>query len=84
MATQLKRDRVLAWLAGFEAARQVDRARLREGPIDCQRSIRLALGLMQLIHARGGPAVEDTRIREEAVEQVRQRWVTLKNACARE
>jgi len=84
MQTKLEKERVLAWLSGFEAARQADRERLRQEPIDCQRSIRLALGLMQLIHARGGPAVEDTRIREEAVEQVRQRWVTLKKARARE
>jgi hypothetical protein len=84
MATQLEKDRVLAWLSGFEAARQVDRERLRREPVDCQRSIRLALGLMKCMQTRGGHTVGDTRIREEAVAQVRQRWVTLKRAFARE
>jgi hypothetical protein len=79
MATQLEKARVLAWLAGFEAARQADRERLRQEPVDCQRSIRLALGLMTCIHERGGPTSEDVQMREQAVEQVRQRWVTLKN-----
>ncbi|MFY4727918.1 hypothetical protein [Nitrospira sp. BLG_2] len=78
MATQLEKNRVLAWLSGFEAARQADRARLRQEPVDRQRSVRLALGLMKLIHARGGYAIEDIQIREQAVEQVRQRWVMLK------
>lgn len=84
MATQLEKARVLAWLSGFEAARQADRARLRQEPVDCQRSIRLALGLMTYIHGRGGLTIEDTRIREQAVDHVRQRWVTLKKAFARE
>ena len=84
MATHLEKSRVLAWLAGFEAARQADRERLRQEPVDCQRSIRLALGLMACIHERGGPRIEDMRMREQAVEQVRQRWVMLKKACARE
>lgn len=30
MATKLEKDRVLAWFSGFEAARQADRARLRQ------------------------------------------------------
>ena len=84
MATQLEKDRVLAWLSGLEAARQADRERLRREPVDCQRSIRLALGLMTYIHGRGGPTIADARIREQAVDHVRQRWVTLKKAFARE
>jgi hypothetical protein len=84
MAAKLDKASVLAWLSGFEAARQADRARLRQEPVDCQRSIRLALGLMTCMHGRGGPTIEDTRMREEAVDQVRERWVTLKKACARE
>jgi hypothetical protein len=76
-AARLEKGRVLAWLSGFEAARQADRARLRQEPIDRQRSVRLALGLMKLIHAHGGPAIEDSQIREQALDQVRQRWVTL-------
>jgi hypothetical protein len=83
MATQLEKARVLAWLSGFEAARRADRARLRQEPVDCQRSIRLALGLMKLIRAQGEPTIEDRRMREEAVDRVRQRWVTLKKAFAR-
>lgn len=83
MATKLEKDRVLGWLSGFEAAHQVDRARLRQEPVDCQGSVRLALGLMKLLHARGGPAREDIQIREQAVDQVRQRWMTLKKAFAR-
>jgi hypothetical protein len=79
MRTQLKKDRVLTWLAGFEAARQADRVRLRQEAVDCQRSVRLALDLMTCIHRRGELSIKETRIREEAVEQVRQRWVTLKN-----
>lgn len=84
MATRLEKNRVLAWLSGFEAARQADRTRLRQEPVDCQRSIRLALELMTCIHERGGPTIEDIRMREETVEQVRQRWMMLKRAFARE
>lgn len=84
MATKLEKDLVLAWLSGFEAARQADRTRLRREPIDCQRSVRLALGLMKCIYGRGGPTIEDTRIREQGVDHVRQRWVTLKKAFAGE
>jgi len=84
MATKLEKATVLAWLSGFEAARQADRARLRQEPVDYQRSIRLALELMTCIHERGGLTIEDTRLREESVEQVRRRWVTLKKAYARE
>lgn len=84
MAARLEKDRVLAWLSGFEAARQADLARLRQEPIDRQRSVRLALGLIKLIRARGGPAIEDIQIREQALDQVRQRWVTLKKVFARE
>lgn len=84
METKLAKDRVLAWHSGFEAARQTDRARLRQEPVDCQRSIRLALGLMTCIHGRGEPTIDDTQIREQAVDHVRQRWVTLKKAFARE
>lgn len=84
MATKLEKDRVLAWLSGFEAARQADRVRLRQEPIDCQRSVRLALELMKLIRAQGEHTIEDRRIREEAVDHVRQRWITLKKAFARE
>lgn len=83
MTTKLEKASVLAWLSGFDAARQADRAPIRHEPVDCQRSIRLALGLMTCIHKRGGPTIEDIRLREEAVDHVRQRWVALKKAFAR-
>ena len=80
MATKLEKTRVLEWLSGFEAARQAERERLRQEPVDCQRSIRLALGLMTCIYEQGGPTAEDTRMREQEVDQVRRRWVALKKA----
>lgn len=83
MAAKLEKASALAWLSGFEAARQVDRERLRQEPVDCQRSIRLALGLMTCIYERGGLTVEDTRMREQEVDQVRRRWVALKKAFTR-
>lgn len=84
MTTKLEKASVLAWLSGFDAARRADHARIRHEPVDCQRSIRLALGLMAYIHRRGGPTIKDTQLREEAVDQVRQRWVALKKVGARE
>ena len=63
---------VRRWIAGFEAAAEVDRKALRDRGIDRERSIGLSLSMIAAARrALGGPAVNDP-VREAEDERVRE------------
>lgn len=74
---------VRRWIAGFEAAAELDRQSLRRQGADPAWAIRLALSMIEAADRSGrGPSVVDPR-REAEAEAVRVRWVTLRQRLKR-
>jgi hypothetical protein len=80
-ATQVRR-----WIAGFEAAAEVDRQALRDRGgrgIDRARSIRLSLSTIAAAHHALGGRVVDDPLRETEGERVRDLWRRLRTRLCR-
>jgi len=77
----MDKQQVLAWQRGFERARDAERAQARCEPLDLNRSIRLALSLIAFCRKQGAwSSMLEDPIRAREVEEVRRRWVKLKEA----
>ncbi len=78
----MNRDDVLKWKSGFDVAREMERRLVRDEAVDCGRSIRLALDLIDLCHRQGvwPISVKHSQIRQQEVDRVRERWRTLRKA----
>lgn len=76
----MNRDDVLQWKAGFQAAYREERRLIRDEGVNCERSIRLALSLMEAGGKKNtrGVATADDRVWEREVKIVRERWCQLK------
>ncbi len=75
-----KKD-ILIWKQGFEAAREVERQLTRREPLDSERSVRLALALIQICRKQGAwPAFKRDKIWDDEVSRVREQWVRLRKA----
>jgi len=78
----MNRDDVLRWESGFRAACREERRLIRHEGVNCERSIRLALSLIEVTrqkHPRGAVPSDD-RVWEREVKIVRERWCQLKKA----
>ena len=85
MMRKMNKKDVLAWIKGFEAARELERQLSMKDPLDRERSVRLALSLIAACRARGTwprNVISDTKWEQE-VEEVRDRWNDLKKAYAK-
>lgn len=76
----MKRDDVLRWEAGFQAACREERRLIRHEDVNCDRSIRLALSLIDAAGQKNTQCVAtaDDRVWEREVKIVRERWCQLK------
>jgi hypothetical protein len=75
----MDKQQVLAWQRGFELAREAEHELVRREPLDLNRSIRLALSLIELCRKQDSwSSVLDDPIRLQEVEKVRRRWSRLK------
>ena len=76
----MNRDDVLRWEAGFRAACREERRLIRYEGVNCERSIRLALSLIEAAGQKNkrGVARADDRVWEREVKIVRERWCQLK------
>lgn len=74
---------VRRWIAGFEAAAEMERHALRRRGADPAWAIRLALSMIEVARRSGrGPSAVDPR-REAEAAAVRMRWVTLRQRLKR-
>jgi len=83
--SKLNKKDVLAWIEGFEAAREVERQLVQKEHWDRDRSVRLALSLIAACRSQGvwpKQDVADVR-RAREVEEVRNRWNDLRKAYAK-
>ena len=81
MADKMTHEDALAWKHGFEAAREADRSLTRREPVNVERSIRLAMALIETCRQQGilfNSRSEMARERSDAA--VRERWINLKQA----
>ncbi len=53
MADKMTHEDALAWKHGFEAAREADRSLTRREPVNVERSIRLAMALIETCRQQG-------------------------------
>lgn len=77
----MEKQNVLAWRKGFEAVREVERAVIRSAPLDLKKSVRLGISLIEFCRRQSSwaYALQDP-IRMREVEEVRSRWIRLKQA----
>lgn len=73
----MEKAQVLAWIHGFEAARDAERALARREPVDPGRSLALGLSLIEWARRSGGGVLGRDRRRDEEVRSVRERWAKL-------
>lgn len=76
----MNKDAVLKWKNGFEKAQEVEHRLIRKTVVDCERSIRLSLALINLSRKQSTwlPHGEEDKIWQQGVEKVRERWKILK------
>jgi hypothetical protein len=81
MADKMTRQETLDWKKGFEAAREAERLLTRREPVNVERSIRLALALIEICRRQGiWPDAGSRSVRERSEIAVRERWGKLKMA----
>lgn len=81
MARKMTHQETLAWQHGFEAAREAERSLTRHEPVNVERSIRLALALIETCRRQGiWPGSGSEAERERSATVVRERWIKLKQA----
>ncbi len=80
MTTRMKKDRVLAWIHGFEAAREAERDLARNEPVDSAGSVAIALSLTEFARRCGGEGFGRDQARDDDVRIVRERWAKLRRA----
>ncbi len=73
---------VMAWRRGFETAREMERVLTTREPVDVQRSLGIALELIEAA-LRRDPSGGRSGAWERDVERVRERWRALKRAYHR-
>lgn len=76
----MKRKEVLAWIEGFEAAREAERDLARKEPVDTARSVALGLSLAEFARRCRGDEIRGDRARDDDVRVVRERWAKLRRA----
>jgi len=82
-STGMTREQVRAWIAGFEAAAEQERAVWRlEGPRPAE-SIAAALALMDLYGRHAGPSPANDAVRERETESARSTWQRLRSRWRR-
>jgi hypothetical protein len=80
MTTRMKKDEVLAWIHGFEAAREVERGLARKEPVDPAGSVAIGLSLTEFARRCSGGEFARDRARDDDVRIVRERWAKLRQA----
>ena len=80
MTTRMKKDDMLAWIHGFEAAREVERDLARKEPVDSTGSVAIGLSLTEFAGRCGGEGFGRDRARDDDVRIVRERWAKLRRA----
>lgn len=80
MTTRMKKDDVLAWIHGFEAAREVERDLARKEAVDPSGSVAMGLSLTEFARRCGGGELGRDRARDDDVRIVRERWAKLRRA----
>jgi len=80
MKTRLKKEDVVAWIRGFEAAREAERDLVRGAAVDPERSVALGLALIEFARQHGGNAFQRERAWDDDVRAVRERWAKLRRA----
>ncbi|MEK7449486.1 MAG: hypothetical protein AAB019_08380 [Planctomycetota bacterium] len=78
----MNKNDLLKWENGFKAAREMECRLIRKQPLNQERSIRLALLLVDLCRQQGVWPIRDSQnqVREREVNIVRDRWKILKKA----
>ena len=76
----MNKDAVLKWKNGFEKAQEAEHRLIRKTVVDCERSIRLSLALINLSRKQSTwpPHGEEDKIWQQGVKKVRERWKILK------
>lgn len=81
MARKMSHQDTLAWQHGFEAARKAERSLTRHEPVNVERSIRLAMSLIEICRRQGiWPSSGSEAERERSLTTVREKWIKLKQA----
>jgi hypothetical protein len=80
MTTPMKKEQVLAWIHGFEAAHEAERDLARKEPIDPAGSMASGLSLIEWASRLGGGEPARDRARDDEVRIVRERWAKLRQA----
>lgn len=81
---KMTKEQVLEWKRGFEVVREAERRLVHQGPIDSERSVRLALELIDMCHRQGvWVRPGDDQIWEDQVRIVRKRWLLLKKVLCK-
>lgn len=76
----MKKEDVLAWIHGFEAAREVERDLARKEPVDSAGSMAIGLTLTEFARRCSGGDLGRDRARDDDVRIVRERWAKLRRA----
>lgn len=76
----MKKEEVLSWIRGFEAARAVERDLARKEPVDSAGSVATGLSLTEFARRYGGGELGRDRARDDDVRIVRERWAKLRRA----
>ncbi|MGH8479441.1 MAG: hypothetical protein ACREXK_07690 [Gammaproteobacteria bacterium] len=76
----MKKEEVLAWIRGFEAAREAERALARKEPVDPAGSLAIGLSLTEFARRCSGGEPGRDRARDDEVRIVRERWAKLRRA----
>jgi hypothetical protein len=79
MTKKMKKEDALAWVKGFEAAHEVERALCRKEPLDPAGAMALGLGVTELARRMSSEPGPD-RARDDEVRIVRERWARLRRA----
>ena len=80
MTTRMKKEDVLAWIHGFEAAREVERDLARKESVDPAGSVAIGLSLTEFARCCSGEGFGRDRARDDDVRIVRERWAKLRRA----
>lgn len=76
----MKKEDVLAWIHGFEAARGVERDLARKEPVDAAGSVAIGLSLTEFARRCSGGELGRDGARDDDVRIVRERWAKLRRA----
>lgn len=75
----MKKKDVITWRQGFVNAKEIERTLVQREDIDSNRSIRLALALIDTYRKQGAwKKAEKDIIWDEEVNEVRKRWLKLR------